>query len=148
MLYRGKGNMFDNPHDTWINTVNCVGVMGKGLAKQFADRYPNMLVEYKHECATGNVRIGYPHVYHSPGVAIINLPTKEHWRDPSKYEWIRDGLIWLRGYLYNSRTSSVALPALGCGNGGLDWAVVSEMIREHLGGIKTPVYVYAPNPAT
>lgn len=141
--------MFEIPNvDIYINTVNCVGVMGKGVALEFKKRFPKMYTAYKRECEKGNVQIGKPHIWREfrlcKALVIINLPTKKHWRNPSKYKYIQSDLIWLRKFLQTQKGLIVALPALGCGNGGLDWNRVKSMIKEHLKGLKSIIYISEP----
>lgn len=137
--------MFDVPADIRVNTVNCVGVMGAGVALAFKQRYPEMFKAYQQDCADGLVRPGRMHVWKSlSGDWIINFPTKRDWRDPSRYEDIAAGLDDLRRYLDGLGPVTVALPALGCGHGGLDWARVSGMIREKLDGVAAHVLVFEP----
>lgn len=145
MLQFTTGNMFDTPADIRVNTVNCVGVMGAGVALAFKQRYPEMYRDYKRECDAGEVRPGNLHVWKNlSGDWIINFPTKRHWRENSKYEDIESGLVALREYLEPLRNVRVTLPALGSGHGRLDWTRVSEMIRKHLGGLEAEIIVFDP----
>lgn len=137
--------MFDAPADIRVNTVNCVGVMGAGVALAFKQRYPDMFKEYQRDCKDGRVKPGTMHIWKSLGGDwIINFPTKRDWREPSRYEDIADGLADLRSYLDGLGHVTVALPALGCGHGGLDWNRVSEMIRDKLEGVDAHVLVFEP----
>jgi O-acetyl-ADP-ribose deacetylase (regulator of RNase III) len=144
MLEFVHGDMFDTPVDIRVNTVNCVGVMGTGVALAFKKRYPEMFRDYQHDCKEGRVKPGAMHVWRSLGDWIINFPTKRDWREPSRYEDIDSGLDDLRRYLDKVGRVRIALPALGCGNGGLDWQRVSGMIRDKLEGIDAHVLVFAP----
>lgn len=145
MLNFVQGDLFDIQSDIRVNTVNCVGVMGAGVALAFKQRYPEMFKEYRDDCKIGLVKPGKMHVWKSlAGDWVINFPTKRDWRDPSRYEDIDAGLDDLRVYLDSVGPVSVALPALGCGHGGLDWSRVSEMIREKLDGVNAQVYVFGP----
>ena len=144
MVHFVSGNMFDQHYDILVNTVNCVGVMGAGVALAFKKRYPDMFVEYKDFCARGWIRPGQIHLYQEIDHEIINFPTKRHWRDNSRYEDIQSGLKALRRHLEQSGTPKVALPALGCGHGGLDWRRVSRMIEHHLGDLDADIYVFEP----
>ena len=140
------GDMFVAPADIRVNTVNCVGVMGAGVALAFKQLYPEMFKEYQHACKSGQIRPGKLHVWRSlTGDWIINFPTKRHWRESSRYEDIEEGLDALRDYLNPLGQVTVALPALGCGHGGLDWKRVSLMIEHKLGGLPAKVNVYAPD---
>ncbi len=130
---------------TLINTVNCVGVMGKGLALRFKQEYPHMYRDYVRRCEAGDVRLGQPYLYDGePPKRIINFPTKGHWRSSSRLRDIRSGLTFLRQHLSDWGVSSLALPALGCGNGGLEWAEVKPVIVEMLGELTIDIDVYEP----
>lgn len=145
MLEFVKGDIFDVPADIRVNTVNCVGVMGAGVALAFKQRYPDMFKDYQRACQDGRVRPGKMHIWKSLGGDwIINFPTKRDWREPSRYEDIAVGLEDLRSYLGGIGDVTVGLPALGCGNGGLDWNRVSDMIRDKLGDLDARVLVFEP----
>lgn len=145
MLEFTQGDMFEAKADIRVNTVNCVGVMGAGVALAFKQRYPEMFKEYQHACKKGQVRPGHMHVWKSlSGDWIVNFPTKRDWREPSRYEDIDAGLDDLRRYLDTVGGVTVALPALGCGHGGLDWARVSGMIRDKLDGVDAHVLIFEP----
>ncbi|MGE5609618.1 MAG: macro domain-containing protein [Bacillota bacterium] len=145
MLEFTQGDMFASSADIRVNTVNCVGVMGAGVALAFKQRYPEMFKDYQRDCKGGRVRPGKMHVWKSlSGDWIVNFPTKRDWREPSRYEDIDAGLDDLRAYLDSVGPVTVTLPALGCGHGGLDWARVSEMIREKLKGVEAHVLVFEP----
>jgi O-acetyl-ADP-ribose deacetylase (regulator of RNase III) len=145
MLEFVKGDIFDAPADIRVNTVNCVGVMGAGVALAFKQRYPDMFKDYQRDCKDGRVAPGTMHVWKSlTGDWIINFPTKRDWREPSRYEDVDAGLDDLRGYLDEVGPVTVALPALGCGHGGLDWNRVSRMIRDKLDGVNAHVLVFEP----
>lgn len=141
-----SGNMFDVPADIRINTVNCVGVMGAGVALAFKRLHPLMFAEYQRKCSAGLILPGQLHVWHSPnGERIVNFPTKRHWRDNSRYEDIEAGLLALKRFLASQRPFRVTIPALGCGNGGLKWSIVSAMIRKHLQGLNCEIIVFEPS---
>lgn len=145
MLEFVHGDMFETPVDIRVNTVNCVGVMGAGVALAFKQRYPEMFRDYQRDCKDGRVMAGAMHVWRSlSGDWIINFPTKRDWREPSRYEDIDSGLDALRRYLDGVGPVRIALPALGCGHGGLDWQRVSGMIRDKLGGVDAHVLVFGP----
>lgn len=145
MLTFTSGDMFSRAVDIRINTVNCVGVMGAGVALAFKKRYPDMFHEYKRACEAGEIRPGRLHVWKSlSNDWIVNFPTKRHWKGKSRYEDIESGLLALREYLVKHGGVKVALPALGCGHGGLDWAKVSEMIRRYLSDLDADILVFSP----
>lgn len=140
-----KGDMFAFQVDARVNTVNCQGVMGAGVALAFKNRYPEMFEDYRDACRRGLVRPGYLHIWKGPGGGwVINFPTKRDWRDPSRYEDIESGLQALRTYLQEQGAISVAVPALGCGNGGLDWKKVAPMIESNLGDLGARIFVFEP----
>jgi O-acetyl-ADP-ribose deacetylase (regulator of RNase III) len=144
-LQLASGNMFDLPADIRINTVNCVGVMGAGVALAFKRLYPLMFAEYQRKCSAGLIRPGQLHVWQAPnGERVINFPTKRHWRDNSRYEDIEAGLIALRTFLADQGAVRVTLPALGCGHGRLNWSIVSAMITKHLHGLDAQITVFQP----
>lgn len=119
--------------DAIVNTVNCVGVMGKGIALQFKNKWPANFAEYAAACKAGEVRPGRMLVHDLGALVkpnyIINFPTKDHWRGASKIEFIREGLADLIEQVQRLGIRSIAIPPLGCGNGGLDWADVRPLIE-------------------
>ncbi|MBK1615578.1 Appr-1-p processing protein [Rubrivivax gelatinosus] len=119
--------------DAIVNTVNCVGVMGKGIALQFKNKWPANFDAYAAACKAGLVRTGRMFVFDSGGLVkpnfIINFPTKDHWRGSSSIDFIRDGLVDLVSQVRRLGIRSLAMPPLGCGNGGLDWADVRPLIE-------------------
>ena len=144
MLSFVKGDMFDDAYDIRVNTVNCVGVMGAGVALAFKSRYPEMFRAYKRACDEGRIRPGEIDVWRTLTEWIVNFPTKRHWRNRSRYEDIESGLSSLHDYLKEQGSVRVALPALGCGHGGLDWTRVASMIEAKLGDLDADVRVFEP----
>lgn len=141
-----EGDMFATEADIRVNTVNCVGAMGAGVALAFKRRNPEMFKAYQAECKRGNIKPGEMFVWKElTGDWIVNFPTKRHWRQPSLYEDIESGLVALKKYLQEQGPVTVALPALGCGNGGLDWGKVSKMIENALHGLEAHIKVFAPS---
>jgi O-acetyl-ADP-ribose deacetylase (regulator of RNase III) len=124
--------MFESGADCLINTVNCEGFMGKGIAYQFKMRFPENNLEYEHACRTGKLHIGTLHYHKEDEVLIVNFPTKDKWRENSRIEYVEKGLDQLVELLLKVKPSIIALPPLGCGNGGLDWIVVKQVILEKL----------------
>ncbi|CNL09887.1 macro domain-containing protein [Yersinia kristensenii] len=145
MIKFTSGNMFDVGANILINTVNCVGIMGAGVALAFKYKYPVMFEDYKSACDKGLVSPGNLHIWSDGCQTIINFPTKRHWKNKSKYEDIQLGLIALKKYLSTITNSRVVLPALGCGHGGLDWSIVSKMILDSLNDIDSEILVFEPN---
>ena len=140
------GNIFDSQAQTLVNTVNCVGVMGKGLALEFKRRFPEMYMDYVERCKKKAVRIGEPYLYKYPsGKWILNFPTKYHWRQPSRLEYITGGLQFVLEHYREWGITSIAFPPLGCGEGGLDWRVVGPTLYRKLQEMDIPVELYAPH---
>ena len=127
-----NGNIFDHPTEAYINPVNCQGVMGAGLAKQMAQRYPVMLAEYKEACSNKLYQPGRVHL-HTTEPFIINFPTKDQWTDSSRLEWIESGLIHLKDFIDFKEISLISIPKIGCGLGKLDWHDVRQLIVYILG---------------
>lgn len=148
MLEFVTGDFFDYKANIRVNTVNCVGVMGAGVALTFKNRYPQMFDDYVQACKKKEVAPGKPHVWIESDListsTIINFPTKIHWKNPSEYEYIEKGLIWLRDYLAEHEEATVTLPALGCGHGGLNWDIVKQMIIKYLGSLEAKIFVFNP----
>lgn len=140
MIVPSQGNLLVDDADVLVNTVNCVGVMGKGLALQFKKAWPAMYKDYRAACGRGEVVLGRMHLWqtgrmHGPRF-VVNFPTKQHWRSRSRLEDIRTGLQDLRRLLVELGVRSVAVPPLGAGLGGLDWADVRPLIVEALGDLE------------
>lgn len=139
------GNIFESKASTLVNTVNCVGVMGKGVALEFKKRYPQMFKEYAEKCRNHELNAGCPYYYCDlTGASVINFPTKEHWRSPSKLSYITDGLNWFVDNYQNLGITSVAFPPLGCGNGGLPWEIVGPLMYQKLKNLPIYIEIYAP----
>lgn len=131
-LELGKGNLLTADVEALVNTVNTDGVMGKGLALQFKKAFPENFASYERACRAGEVKTGHMHIVQrlaSPRF-IINFPTKGRWRQPSKLEYVRDGLRDLIAQVKRLNIESIAVPPLGCGNGGLHWSAVRPLILE------------------
>jgi O-acetyl-ADP-ribose deacetylase (regulator of RNase III) len=143
MVHFVTGDFWQRDADIRVNTVNCVGVMGKGVALQFKKRYPEMFEQYRADCRNGLVVPGEIRIYRTPDT-VVNFPTKRHWRDNSRLEDIESGLLALRRYLRPHYGEVVTVPALGCGHGGLDWNTVRPLIEDALGGLDAEIYVYSP----
>lgn len=149
---RGIGNLLAAEVDALVNTVNTEGVMGKGLALQFKKAFPENFATYEKACSAGEVVPGRMHVVQrlaSPRF-IINFPTKKHWRHPSKLEYVRDGLRDLTQQVQKLGITSIAIPPLGCGNGGLSWSDVKPLIVtafEELRDVRVVLFEPADAPA-
>lgn len=139
------GDLFESRAQALVNTVNCVGVMGKGVAEQFKTRYPAMYEDYRRRCDRQEVKLGEPYLYRdASGVLIVNFPTKGHWRSPSCLSDIEAGLDSLVVQMADWGITHIAMPPLGCGNGGLDWGEVGPLIHRKLQALPVDALVYAP----
>lgn len=144
-----QGNLLEADAEALVNTVNTVGIMGKGIALMFKERFPENFAAYRHACEAGEVRVGELFITRSPELNgpswIINFPTKVHWRNRTKPEWIDAGLEELRRFILDKQITSIALPPLGCGNGGLSWETVRPRIENALGDLEgVRVLVFEP----
>lgn len=148
MIEFGEGNLLHADVDALVNTVNTVGVMGKGVALQFKQAFPANFAAYKRACDNDEVRLGSMFVWDShrsgPRRYIVNFPTKGHWRSQSRLADIEAGLVDLARQVAELGITSLALPALGCGNGGLDWNDVLPRIRQALDPLPVRAVVYPP----
>lgn len=147
-----KGNLLEAKVDALVNTVNEVGVMGKGVALQFREAFPQSSREYMEAARRKQIRVGHVLATRNESLSgpqwIIHFPTKKHWRQPSRLEWVRDGLRDLVRIVKENGISSIALPPLGCGNGGLNWQSVRHEIEASFQGVDdVQVIVYEPSDA-
>ena len=156
-----RGDLLRSSAQTLVNPVNCVGAMGRGLALQFKREYPAMFSDYSWRCAAGELRPGKPQLWRpgaqqlpldgagavtgTPGHWILNFPTKRHWRESSRIDDIAAGLDWLNRHHRSLGIESLAVPALGCGEGGLVWADVFPLLNARLGSLGIPVELYEPS---
>ena len=150
MIRKMKGDLLKADVQALVNTVNTVGVMGRGVALQFKQAFPENFKAYKKTCDEGKMRLGAMFVVDLGGLQnpryIINFPTKKHWRGKSRHEYIESGLTALVAEIQRLGIESIALPPLGCGLGGLDWNQVYLRIKEHLGSLpNVEVLVYEPS---
>jgi O-acetyl-ADP-ribose deacetylase (regulator of RNase III)/uncharacterized protein YwgA len=146
------GDMLKADADALVNTVNTVGVMGKGIALQFKEAFPYNNKEYVRACKDNELAPGKLLAVWDSNLLygrklIVNFPTKVHWRQPSQYEYIEKGLRAIRELIIKENIKSIAIPPLGSGNGGLDWNKVKPMIIESLRDLDIDVQVYEPNAA-
>jgi O-acetyl-ADP-ribose deacetylase (regulator of RNase III) len=136
-------SLFESPAQTLVNTVNTVGVMGKGIALMFKQLYPEMYQEYRRLCQAGKLDIGKLYIYRTPNKIVVNFPTKKHWRQPSQISYIESGLRKFVEHYMDYGISSVSFPQLGCGNGELDWErQVKPIMEEYLRNLPIPVYIH------
>lgn len=137
-----EGNIFSSPAQVIVNTVNTVGVMGKGLALSFKKRYPGMFEVYRRACERKQLTIGKLMLYYAPDHWILMFPTKENWRNPSKLEYIEAGLQKFVSTYAQKNITSIAFPKLGCGNGELSWDAVKPLMEKYLKPLPIAVYIY------
>ena len=137
------GDILESKAQTITNTVNCVGIMGKGIAAEFKKKYPAMYEDYKNRCYAKKIQPGQPYPYFDKlqNITIINFPTKNHWRSPSHLSDIIKGLDYFIAHITDWKIQSLAMPPLGCGNGGLDWAVVGPIIYQKLANLNIPIEI-------
>jgi O-acetyl-ADP-ribose deacetylase (regulator of RNase III) len=144
MIIYTSGNLFGAPVVALVNPVNTVGVMGLGLALQFKERFPENYTLYRAACAAGIVQIGRMFVTYAGPQVVVNFPTKRHWSNRSQLPDIRAGLVDLQRVVADLNLASIAIPALGCGAGGLDWHDVQPLIHAHVNVLSLTAYVYVP----
>ena len=137
-----QGNIFDSPAQVIVNTVNTVGVMGKGLALSFKQRYPDMFKKYRVMCEKHQLTVGKLMLCYEPDHWILLFPTKENWRNPSKLEYLEKGLIKFVNTYADKNITSIAFPKLGCGNGELSWDDVRPLMEKYLKPLPIDVYIY------
>lgn len=149
MIEIRHGDLLQADVDAYVSAVNTMGVIGKGIALQFKQAYPDMFKAYQKACKSGELQTGRMHLFDRGGSQrpryIINFPTKQHWRHPSKIEYIQEGLPLLVAEVKRNDIRSIALPALGCGLGGLEWNEVFPMIQAAFAELpEVRVVVYPP----
>ena len=144
-----RDSLLNSNVEAFVNTVNTIGVMGKGLALQFKQRFPSNFEVYAAACRRGEVQVGRMLIVETTERAglrfIINFPTKKHWINPSRIEYVRSGLVALVNEVKARGIQSIAVPPLGCGNGGLAWSDVKPLIDRavvELPGVR--VLVFSP----
>jgi O-acetyl-ADP-ribose deacetylase (regulator of RNase III) len=141
--YVVNGDLLKSDRQTLINTVNCDGAMGKGLALQFKQRYPAMFARYAAQCKQGAWKPGMICPYKLPdGRQVLNVATKDHWRNPSELVWIERIVASIVGNHERLGIKSLAMPKLGCGNGCLEWSVVGPLMADALRNLPFDTYIY------
>jgi len=151
MIRYTQGNLLEAPVEALVNTVNTEGVMGKGIALQFRERFPKNYEAYRSASKRGDVAPGRMFVTRTDELTgpkwIINFPTKKQWRQPSRLEYIIEGASDLARVVQDNQIRSIAVPPLGCGNGGLEWAAVKPVIESALSGLENvDIVVFEPAP--
>lgn len=145
MITVRTGDIFKSKAQTLTNTVNCVGIMGKGIALEFKNKYPDMFREYEKLCKAGEVKLGKPYIYKTlVEPMILNFPTKDHWRSTANLNSIIQGLEYLKMHYKEWGIKSLAMPPLGCGNGQLEWRVVGPTIYRHVKDMDIDIELFAP----
>ena len=147
MIIYTTGDLLKSSADALVNTVNCEGYMGKGIAYQFKLKFPENNKDYVKACKTGELQIGKLHYFKEDGKVIVNFPTKNKWRAKSKMEYVEKGLDELIPLIAKLGVQSIAIPPLGSGNGGLVWSEVKKLIEEKLIAVdeKVQIYIYEPS---
>ena len=141
LIYR-RTSLLESNAQTLVNTVNCVGVMGKGLAQAFKGREPEMFAAYKRICDGRKLEPGKLWLWRGSESWILNFPTKMHWRNPSKLEWIEAGLTKFAAAYEEQGIAEISFPKLGCGNGNLDWADVQPVMEHYLAKLPIKIYIH------
>jgi O-acetyl-ADP-ribose deacetylase (regulator of RNase III) len=142
MITYRQTNLFDSEAQTLVNTVNCVGVMGKGIAKEFKARDNEMFSAYREVCARKLLKPGMLWLWSRSSPWVLNFPTKNHWRGASKIEWVELGLQKFVSTYKDKGISSISFPKLGCGNGGLDWQDVKPIMECYLSAVDIDVFIH------
>lgn len=137
-----KTDIFASPAQTLVNTVNTVGIMGKGIAKQFKEHYPDMFSEYRRICDAKGLSVGNLHLWRGGSNWVLNFPTKTTWRQPSKIDYVESGLKKFVSTYHDLGVTSASFPPLGCGNGNLDWDVVRPMMAHFLSKCNIPIFIH------
>ena len=145
MLSYVKGDLLSSPAQVQVNTVNTVGIMGKGIALQFKDKYPSMYDAYRDACEAKELNIGNLFLWKSNKKWVLMFPTKKHWRENSKKEYIEEGLIKFVENYEQIGINSIAFPKLGCGNGNLHWSEVKPIMEKYLKPLPITIYIYLDN---
>lgn len=142
MITYVDSNLFESPAKVLVNTVNTVGVMGRGIAKTFKEIYPEMFKQYQSFCKDGSLTVGKLWLYKTPHKWILNFPTKQHWRSKSRLEYIEAGLRKFANTYDRKSLLQVSFPMLGCGNGELDWEDVRPLMEQYLRPLPIDVYIH------
>lgn len=137
-----EGNIFTTECQTIVNTVNCFGIMGAGIALECRYRYPEMFERYKDMCDKKLLDIGKLYLYQSNTKWILNFPTKNHWKFPTKPIYLEKGLLKFKETYEQKKIKSIAFPLLGAQNGGLSKDESLELLQKHLNGIEIPIEIY------
>jgi O-acetyl-ADP-ribose deacetylase (regulator of RNase III) len=142
------GDLLDDDAECLVNCVNCVGVMGSGIAAKFKQMFPQNYLLYREHCAAKRLQPGDVLVCSGDGRFIFNAATKDHWREPSCLEWVETALNNINFKVHQRGIKSIAVPALGCGKGRLEWADVQPLIYHYMNIADVVTRVYLPQEAT
>ena len=142
MLQFIHSSILDSQAQTVVNTVNTVGVMGKGLAHAFREKYPQMFAAYKSLCDKKQFDVGQLWLWRGSNQWVLNFPTKKHWRNPSRIEYIEEGLEKFVANYESRGIREISFPRLGCGNGGLQWELVKPMMEKYLSNLPIQIYIH------
>lgn len=147
MFHYVTGDLLKSNAQCLVNTVNCEGYMGKGIAYQFKMSFPNNNISYIKACKNGSLTVGTIHTFNENGKLIVNFPTKDKWRAKSKMEYITSGLDALIQFIFDNKINSVAIPPLGSGNGGLIWHDVKQIVEQKMLEVSKniDIYIYEPS---
>ena len=140
--FKYNQDIFETKCNTIVNPVNCIGVMGKGLALQIKNKYPLVFDKYKEICKRNMLKPGLLHIVKTEQMTVLNFPTKKHWKDNSQIQWIEDGLAKFVESYQERGITSIAFPPLGCGNGGLDWQEVKPLMVKYLDNLDIKIEIY------
>ena len=142
MLRYHRTSILTSQAQTVVNTVNTVGIMGKGLASAFKSKYPDMFKAYKKLCDEGRLDIGQLWLWKAADQWVLNFPTKKQWRQPSKLTYVEAGLNKFVAQFEQRGIRKIAFPRLGCGNGGLEWDDVRPLMERYLSPLPIPVFIH------
>ena len=140
MISYTKKSIFNLQTEAIVNTINCKGFMGKGIALEFSLRYPDLLIKYQQKCQKNEINIGKMFYYKTDNQIIVNFPTKDDFKLPSQYDWIKKGIKDFKNTYKFHNIASIAFPPLGCGNGELNFNIVKKIIEEEL--VMEPIDIY------
>ena len=135
-------NIFNTECEVIVNAVNCVGIMGKGIALQVKTKYPEVFKRYKNICDKNMLKPGLLQIVKTNDKTILNFPTKMHWKNNSKIEWVEEGLMKFVESYKERGIKSIAFPPLGCGNGNLNWEEVKLLMLKYLNNLDIKIEIY------
>ncbi len=143
-----SGDILKSQMQTLVNTINCKGIMGAGLARDFKKLFPLMYEDYREKSKNKEIKVSKPYIWKNLEITnktVLNFPTKNHWKEPSKMTWIDEGLQYFIENYKQWGVTSIAFPALGCNLGGLTWIEVKPLMIKHISKLDIPVEIYEPD---